>query len=106
MVRRPPISTRPDTLFPYTTLFRSIDKLSRDEARSVATQDVDPLDEELGTQPAATPAKSAKASTPAKHAPVQASADPLVDTTPFGVDAPTPAAAAADRKSTRLNSSH
>src|SRR3546814_1723596 len=24
MIRRPPISTRPDTLFPYTTLFRSI----------------------------------------------------------------------------------
>ncbi|HRK69476.1 MAG TPA: DUF3275 family protein, partial [Hyphomonas sp.] len=37
----------------------------------------------------------AKASRPAKPAPVQASADPLVDTTPFGVDAPTPAAAAA-----------
>src|SRR3546814_8737899 len=25
MIRRPPISTRTDTLFPYTTLFRSID---------------------------------------------------------------------------------
>src|SRR3546814_3630680 len=24
MIRRPPRSTRPDTLFPYTTLFRSI----------------------------------------------------------------------------------
>lgn len=75
-----------------------IDKLSRDEARSFATQDVDPLDEELGTQPAATPAKPAKASKPAKPAkpaPVQASADPLVDTTPFGVDAPTPATATA-----------
>src|SRR3546814_10649282 len=24
MIRRPPESTRPDTLFPYTTLFRSI----------------------------------------------------------------------------------
>src|SRR3546814_10493146 len=23
MLRRPPVSTRPDTLFPYTTLFRS-----------------------------------------------------------------------------------
>ena len=72
-----------------------IDKLSRDEARSFATQDVDPLDEELGTQPAATPATPAKASRHAKPAPVQASADPLVDTTPFGVDAPPPAAAAA-----------
>ncbi|MFO6204383.1 DUF3275 family protein, partial [Pseudomonas aeruginosa] len=60
-----------------------------------ATQDVDPLDEELGTQPAATPAKPARTSRPAKPAPVQASADPLVDTTPFGVDAPPPAATAA-----------
>ena len=72
-----------------------IDKLSRDEARSFATQDVDPLDEELGTQPAATPAKPSKASKPAKPAPVQACADPLIDTTPFGVEAPAPAVAAA-----------
>ncbi|MEL7551498.1 DUF3275 family protein [Pseudomonas protegens] len=72
-----------------------IDKLSRDEARKFATQDVDPLDEELGTQPAATPAKPARASRPATPAPVQASADPLVDTTPFGVDAPSPTAVAA-----------
>ncbi|MBI6568115.1 DUF3275 family protein, partial [Pseudomonas synxantha] len=75
-----------------------IDKLSRDEARSFTTQEVDPLDEELGAQPAATPAKPAKpakASKPAKPASVQASADPLIDTTPFGVDAPTPAAVAA-----------
>src|SRR3546814_2860735 len=27
MIRRPPISTRTDTLFPYTTLFRSAQKL-------------------------------------------------------------------------------
>ncbi|MBJ9965686.1 DUF3275 family protein [Burkholderia seminalis] len=68
------------------------DKLSRDEARSFATQEVDPLDEELGAQPAPTPPRPSKASKPA---PVQPSADPLVDTTPFGVDAPTSAAAAA-----------
>lgn len=72
-----------------------IDKLSRDEARSFATQDVDPLDEELGTQPVATPAKPSKASKPAKPAPMQAYADPLIDTTPFGVEAPAPAVAAA-----------
>src|SRR3546814_12216401 len=28
MIRRPPGSTRPDTLFPYTTLFRSIARLA------------------------------------------------------------------------------
>jgi hypothetical protein len=69
-----------------------IDKLTSDEARSFATQDVDPLDEELDTQPVVAPAK---ASRPAKPAPLQASADPLVDTTPFGVDAPPPTASAA-----------
>jgi len=61
-----------------------IDKLSRDEARGFASLDVDPLDGELGTQPVATPAATPQ---PAP-APVQASTDPLVDTTPFGVDTP------------------
>src|SRR3546814_138750 len=28
MIRRPPRSTRTDTLFPYTTLFRSVDALN------------------------------------------------------------------------------
>jgi UDP-N-acetylmuramate-alanine ligase len=27
MIRRPPRSTQPTTLFPYTTLFRSLDEL-------------------------------------------------------------------------------
>src|SRR3546814_13515313 len=27
MIRRPPVSTRTDTLFPYTTLFRSIERM-------------------------------------------------------------------------------
>ncbi|CAM4144589.1 TPA: DUF3275 family protein [Pseudomonas aeruginosa] len=76
------------------TLF-GVDKLSREDIRGFSTQDIDPLDEELGAQPAATPAKPTKASRPAKPASVQASADPLVDTTPFGMDAPTPAVAAA-----------
>src|SRR3546814_5375797 len=35
MIRRPPRSTRTDTLFPYTTLFRSCLRLSR-EARGAA----------------------------------------------------------------------
>ncbi len=76
------------------TLF-GIDKLSKAEAHSFAPQEVDPLDEEQGAQPAETPAKPAKATKPVKPAPVQASADPLIDTTPFGVEAPTPTAAAA-----------
>src|SRR3546814_14395930 len=33
MIRRPPRSTRTDTLFPYTTLFRSPQKVTRADAR-------------------------------------------------------------------------
>src|SRR3546814_2819461 len=32
MIRRPPRSTRTDTLFPYTTLFRSVGRLRRRSA--------------------------------------------------------------------------
>src|SRR3546814_2758771 len=44
MIRRPPRSTRTDTLFPYTTLFRSVGKqypgrnLLHDAVRNVRTQ--------------------------------------------------------------------
>jgi arylformamidase len=31
MIRRPPRSTQPTTLFPYTTLFRSQNRLIRDQ---------------------------------------------------------------------------
>src|SRR3546814_2279054 len=31
MIRRPPRSTRTDTLFPYTTLFRSVRRSSREQ---------------------------------------------------------------------------
>src|SRR3546814_6302444 len=35
MIRRPPRSTRTDTLFPYTTLFRSVDGLPPSPALSI-----------------------------------------------------------------------
>src|SRR3546814_14906978 len=34
MIRRPPRSTRTDTLFPYTTLFRSYDRSTSDQNAS------------------------------------------------------------------------
>ncbi|MBN3083106.1 DUF3275 family protein [Pectobacterium polaris] len=71
-----------------------IDKLSKAEARAFATQDVDPLDEESGTQPVPTPTTTSKSK--ARPAPVQATQDPLVDTTPFSVDAPSATVAASD----------
>src|SRR3546814_19199840 len=42
MIRLPPRSTRTDTLFPYTTLFRS-DRLDQDEVDSALQQRVDLL---------------------------------------------------------------
>lgn len=71
-----------------------IDKLSKAEARAFATQDVDPLDEESGTQPVPTPTTTSKSK--ARSAPVQTTQDPLVDTTPFGIDAPSATVAASD----------
>lgn len=71
-----------------------IDKLSRDEARSFASQEVDPLDEELGVQATATPSPVAKPEPDAEPARVRASKHPLIDTTPFGVEAAPVAAAA------------
>src|SRR3546814_14167055 len=56
MIRRPPISTRTDTLFPYTTLFRSIlDRIALDpplafvvERRRVPFERLEPLGRERG----------------------------------------------------------
>src|SRR3546814_15278813 len=45
MIRRPPRSTRPDTLFPYTTLFRS-------PLRLVVRYDADDVDREIARRPA------------------------------------------------------
>src|SRR3546814_3135856 len=39
MMRRPPMSTRTDTLFPYTTLFRSTDRRGRLCGRGAADPD-------------------------------------------------------------------
>src|SRR3546814_2568634 len=38
MIRRPPISTRTDTLFPYTTLFRSTVNLSLSDQHALVQQ--------------------------------------------------------------------
>src|SRR3546814_21194699 len=49
MIRRPPRSTRTDTLFPYTTLFRSVFDRAADRVAAVEralrpVQHLDPLD--------------------------------------------------------------
>src|SRR3546814_5854472 len=43
MIRRPPRSTRTDTLFPYTTLFRSRDPFAFYAAKILRLSELDPL---------------------------------------------------------------
>src|SRR3546814_9587995 len=53
MIRRPPRSTRTDTLFPYTTLFRSVDRYDRSVpalARQFIGIDIVEDREQVGTQ--------------------------------------------------------
>src|SRR3546814_20112722 len=75
MIRRPPRSTRTDTLFPYTTLFRSSDRKSEQSARARAANQSPYYRDDIARD----------------HRPDQHLLARL-----FG----------ADRKSTRLNSSH
>jgi methionine salvage enolase-phosphatase E1 len=48
MIRRPPRSTQPTTLFPYTTLFRSLVEQAKREA-GVSKQIVDDMNKMAGT---------------------------------------------------------
>src|SRR3546814_14299331 len=101
MKRRPPISTRTDTLFPYTTLFRStLEKTNAYLAgilkRMKAIEDAPALDmtpEDLGARIAAA-ARKAREADKTNIQQVQQSQMSAVQ------------ALRQDRKSTRLNSSH
>ncbi|VEF16698.1 ATPase [Stutzerimonas stutzeri] len=65
----------------------NIDALSRDEARRLSPQEVDPIDEEAQAPVPATPPAKPKAKPRSPR-------DPLVDTTPFGSEPATVSAAA------------
>src|SRR3546814_20920689 len=97
MIRRPPRSTRTDTLFPYTTLFRSNNVIQRiveqkdanDQERAIC---------EVNTGIMVTPTAQLK-KWPA-HRPRACRSTRWNNATPFLCSAKI------DRKSTRLNSSH
>src|SRR3546814_1783937 len=102
MIRRPPRSTRTDTLFPYTTLFRS-------RSLDIVANHVPAPREKLADSPAG---DILTGLTRGRHA-LSGSVLATSPTSSFGVPAimadakPTPAPpSGADRKSTRLNSSH
>src|SRR3546814_2080083 len=50
MIRRPPRSTRTDTLFPYTTLFRSYRGAGRPESNYLMERLIDKAARELGVE--------------------------------------------------------
>src|SRR3546814_11041523 len=98
MIRRPPRSTRTDTLFPYTTLFRSgpcVDGLGRscgDYGQSQkAENDQKTSSGDAGLHKTSSPTLPASSPVPALHALIIGSHEN---------------ANRLDRKSTRLNSSH
>src|SRR3546814_16366884 len=103
MIRRPPRATRTDTLFPYTTLFRSLLRNgSRSEDISQAQAALDAADAQLRA-----------AQTDLERLRVVAPRAGHVESLPYKVGDQPPVGAplavllvGEDRKSTRLNSSH
>src|SRR3546814_15576617 len=97
MIRRPPRSTRTDTLFPYTTLFRSLDAMASQDIRAILWL--------CGRDRSEFDSRGA-AITPLPCYAV----DPVVPGAEWASLIAAPAVllahSARDRKSTRLNSSH
>src|SRR3546814_8487746 len=105
MIRRPPRSTRTDTLFPYTTLFRSHPdiRISLDTGTALARFDDGGPDLALRHGPGHWPGLKARHLMDDALFPVAAPSLPVVD----GIAGPGDLLAfPLDRKSTRLNSSH
>src|SRR3546814_2014824 len=115
MIRRPPRSTRTDTLFPYTTLFRSPGHAGDEAAALDGAEDgagfgIDLVDPAVAVLP--DPERSLGPGQPGIAATaggrdggddVAGSGIDLLDAVPGDLEQVT---AVEDRKSTRLNSSH
>src|SRR3546814_8379833 len=99
MIRRPPRSTRTDTLFPYTTLFRSSPSTSPPIA-SGPTPSPPPSSKHPSPNPSSKTQPSATASSPKSSS--VASDNPKTHWAPSHSSHQTPL----DRQSTSLNSSH
>src|SRR3546814_19014077 len=100
MIRPPPRSTRTDTLFPSTTLFRSIGKVREDVLGNVFRHDITAQGVRFETAPALDGPPTARCLvlvTPDAQRSMNTYLGACVNLTPDDVR---------DRKSTRLNSSH
>src|SRR3546814_8035717 len=107
MIRRPPRSTRTDTLFPYTTLFRSPADVGGDRAcREARLQTRFPAAElRKGRSMAKKPKAGKIGETPTEKKGKKRAAAKLEKTVGKAKTIPRPPRDR-DRKSTRLNSSH
>src|SRR3546814_6019761 len=111
MIRRPPRSTRTDTLFPYPTLFRSADDLGAEALRAATFRCVRAWQASYGSVVVGVSGgldSSILASSLDRRIDVSgltiSTGDALGDETPYA--AALCEALGIDRKSTRLNSSH
>src|SRR3546814_7773749 len=108
MIRRPPRSTRTDTLFPYTTLFRS--QASAAPANISAARPANSLTFELGeivlSGTAVTDIGQAPELDDRARRAVEMKARPKTDPVETGISPSAEVLNQPDRKSTRLNSSH
>src|SRR3546814_13385670 len=103
MLRRPPRSTRTDTLFPYTTLFRSVSKTDARQA-----QDTEQRTEEKYSEPKGSSCGVSARERKPDPFPCPDGVDPI-DWDGLKSNRKAKRASlseGADRKSTRLNSSH
>src|SRR3546814_11591696 len=98
MIRRPPRSTRTDTLFPYTTLFRSLAMLLPLHDRLEAGAD--------GQGRLAGTGSTAQRQDADLRVEQEIERDPLLGGSAVDAKGIAVAAHELDRKSTRLNSSH
>src|SRR3546814_6643619 len=117
MIRRPPRSTRTDTLFPYTTLFRSaggegalhvdllVGRRRRGQPERVDAADAGDGAIQIGHNPysCALPRSQASMLCAAR---LPSSTACTVRSSPLAMQSPPAYTPSRDRKSTRLNSSH
>src|SRR3546814_4053204 len=106
MIRRPPRSTRTDTLFPYTTLFRSIGEISQQLVAHLTTSA--PAPNPYPHQPPESPRLPQSGTAPALHPATNSTGAPTCQppSLPSSPATTLSSACASARKSTRLNSSH
>src|SRR3546814_2162530 len=102
MIRRPPRSTRTDTLFPYTTLFRSVGLQARDDLGRDVVLDLLVVGGDVAARPVEIPLADLQ------WVLAEGEGDLLDDAlaTDHALRAAKAAKRRVDRKSTRLNSSH